>query len=196
MAAFTENGEVEAIAAGGERYVFRPSFRAMAELGNPRQIVELFYRVHEKPEAWDVIDVLRACCDDELPLDLTGYSDTKSGGIEYVDGAIPFSECVILARWLLFNGVVGNVKRRNGKGGERSNEFDPAEFVSAAMIHFGVSKSDAENMTMTEFQRAIRTKYPEQTEKLESIPTKEEYDERMRKHDETMRRYKEKVGGK
>lgn len=185
MAILTENGEVEAIAEGGERYVFRPSFFAMASLGNPREIVELFYRIHEKPMIDDVADVLRACCLSELPHDVTGYHDLKNGAIEFVAGAMPFGECVCLARWLMFNGVVG-IKKIRGRSGEKSNEFDPAEFVSAAMIHFGISRNDAEQMTMTEFQRALRMKFPEQAEKADSIPTREEYEARMRLHDEML----------
>ena len=192
MPTFTENGEVEAIAAGGERYVFRPSFRAMASLGDPQEIVRVFYRVYESPCAEDVIDVLRACCDDELPYDLTGYSDLKNGAIEFNQGAMPYGECVCLARWLMYNGIIG-LKQIRGKGGERSDRFDPAEFVSAAMIHFGLCKADAENMTMTEVQRALRLKYPEQAEREESMPSRDEYQEQMRKHAETLEKLKQKA---
>ncbi|HII3852835.1 TPA: DUF6246 family protein, partial [Pasteurella multocida] len=48
----------------------------------------------------------------------------------------------------------------------------------AARCHFGLSRADAENLTMTEFQMLIKSKYPEQ-QKKSTLFTEEEYDQIM-----------------
>ncbi len=55
---------------------------------------------------------------------------------------------------------------------KKTSEFRAADYVIAARNHFGISREEAENLTMTEFQLMLIAKYPDQ-----KGYTGEEYDD-------------------
>ncbi|MGM7948250.1 DUF6246 family protein, partial [Yersinia enterocolitica] len=55
-----------------------------------------------------------------------------------------------------------------------SNEFNAMDYINSARIHFNMSRAEAEQLTMTEFQLLLKAKYPE-----DKGFTREEYDEIM-----------------
>ena len=57
------------------------------------------------------------------------------------------------------------------ESGEATSEFRAFEYISAARNHFGMSRAEAEQLSMTEFQLLIAAKYPDQ-----KGFTKDEYD--------------------
>lgn len=157
-------GEV-GIHAGERDVVLRPSLYAMSELGDPREIVELFGQLMNDPvtEGDARMVILNACtvltlCTDEDISELTGHMGENG----FEPGSIPVVEMVILARSLMRHGVVGALPPQESRGDQPDyvSEFDARGFVAAAMAHLGVSESEAWNMTMTSLVGALRSKYP------------------------------------
>lgn len=159
MKVLTEIGEI--CVHAGRDVLLRPSLSAIASLGEPREIVEIFARVM----AGDFIDslgVLFACADEDIS-DLFGFYDPGSDSIRYVPGTAPVAHVVPLAQDLMRHGVVGVTKptpRREGAGLEYVSEFDARGYAAAAMAHLGLPERDAWNMTMTGLSAALQAKFP------------------------------------
>ncbi|MCC4288518.1 DUF6246 family protein [Vreelandella aquamarina] len=168
-------GEV-CISWGERDYLFRPTLAAMAELGEPEEIIRLLVRV-QTPGADGFIAalaVLRACHagdDDISPL--IGFFKDVRGRLRYVTGALPLQNVHVLGAKLAVAGIVGVPKPRKG-GGKPMAAFDPAEFVGAAQAHLGLSAGDAWSLTMIEFQRAMDAKFPEADSRKSEQPTEQE----------------------
>lgn len=120
--------------------------------------------------------VLTACCDRDVTT-LTGElvpGKTGRRAFVYRRGAMPVSDMVLIARSLIQHGIIGKAKVRKlqkYEGGQATSEFNAFEYISAARTHLGMSREEAEKLTMTEFQMLLAAKYPEQ-----KGFTKEEYD--------------------
>ena len=125
---------------GGRDYVLRPSFEAMARLGEPEEIVKiyavingvdaqhLFYGCMEVfcgiPN-WmtlvlnSLLDkvlsasmlVLQACCEDDLTAAIGEWCE-REGKIVYLPGIMPKEDIVTLAKELMLHGIIGNAKVR------------------------------------------------------------------------------------
>ncbi|MBZ5486900.1 hypothetical protein HW452_05110 [Halomonas aquamarina] len=160
----------------GRDWLFRPTLAAMAELGEPAEIVRLLGRI-QAPGADGFVAalaVLRACHvgdDDISPL--IGFFKDVRGRLRYVMGALPLQNIHVLGAKLAIAGIVGAPKPRKG-GGKPMAAFDPAEFVGVAQAHLGLSSAEAWAMTMIEFQRAMDAKFPESESKKAEQPTEEE----------------------
>ncbi|WP_252108842.1 MULTISPECIES: DUF6246 family protein [unclassified Halomonas] len=160
----------------GRDWLFRPTLAAMAELGEPAEIVRLLARV-QSPGADGfaaALAVLRACYanyDDISPL--IGFFKDVRGRLRYVMGALPLQNIHVLGAKLAIAGIVGAPKPRKG-GGKPMDTFDPAEFVGVAQAHLGLSSGEAWSLTMIEFQRAMDAKFPEADSKKSEQPTEEE----------------------
>lgn len=134
--------------------------------------------------------MITACCDDDVSK-LTGWMEkSKTGdyGMVWRRGLLSPEQMLIAAQWLIVHGVIGKTKvrklqREEGKG--TTSEFRAAEYIMAARNHFGISREEAENLTMTEFAMMINAKYPEQ-----KGFTREEYDAVM---DDDDRRWQEMI---
>ncbi|MBE3275829.1 hypothetical protein IMW81_28275, partial [Klebsiella pneumoniae] len=61
---------------------------------------------------------------------------------------------------------------------ETTAEFRAADYIMAARNHFGISREEAENLTMTEFSLLLNAKYPNQ-----KGFTREEFDSVMSEDD-------------
>jgi hypothetical protein len=172
-------------------YLFRPSLAAMASLGSPAEIVELFAFLHSAPtinpfyraesfRKWErsiisaSIDVLAACCADDV-TPLVGHVGSRYGS--WVSGAMPVEHMPHIARALIKHGITGDVKPKGKpKAEDYAPTFDAKEFVATAIAHLGMSADDAWQLTMTEFSAAMRSKFGAPDDKTEGL---ERHDENM-----------------
>lgn len=168
-----ECGFVRAVAPDGSEYTFTPSLARIATLGNPHEIVGLYAAIHGPQAEREAAYTLACLCDQDDPTPLIGWID--SDGLRH-PGTMPASEQVVIARHLMHHGIVGKAKPSKG-GGQYSDRFDAAEYIAAARVHLGLSSSDAEALSMTEFQMMLSMKYPESQEK--QIPSRDEYRKAM-----------------
>ena len=111
--------------------------------------------------------VLDACCLTDASI-LTGYLHPgKRGGRAFKrrKGLMPEIEMLLVAQSLITHGVIGKAKVRRlqrNETGEATKEFNIYPYISAARHHFGMSRAEAEQLTMTEFQELLAQKYPAQ----------------------------------
>lgn len=193
-------------------YFFRPSFRNMARIGEPDEIVQTFYdlcndevtpliqlaaQVYIRDEYSRLPDcvmryiqsgllnrkavmaahtVLTACCDDDIG-GLVGWmkpGKSRKRGFMWRPGTMPAPEMIIVAQNLMMHGIIGKAKVRKlqrYESNETTSEFRATDYIMAARNHFGISREEAENLTMTEFALMLNAKYPNQ-----KGFTREEYD--------------------
>lgn len=207
------------IGTDDREFFFRPSFRNMARIGEPEEIVRTFYElcnddaaqlvqraaqayIHRLPDCvlryiqsglltrtaiMAAHSVMTACCDDDIG-ELVGWmkpGKTRKRGFVWRLGCMPPENMVIVAKNLMMHGIVGKAKVRKlqrYETNETTSEFRAADYIMAARNHFGISREEAENLTMTEFALLLNAKYPNQ-----KGFTREEYDTVM---DEDDRRWK------
>ena len=186
----------------GERYVkFRPSLAAMARLGTPKEIVELFVTVCGAPlmlqphlmalpsryafeQEWvkrnrrlqfdAACCVLWACTESDDIIWLVGYTNER---YRYVRGALPLADIVGLAAGLLKHGVLGDIPPEATRGAKKEDylsEFKARDFAAAAMAHLGATEAQAWDMTMTSYIIAMRAKFPPAKD-AKKVPTDDEY---------------------
>lgn len=197
MTPYKEIGEC-LIIAGEDEYFFRPSFAAMSRIGEPQEIVQAFYDLHNdevtpliqrgveaygtipawllthvsrkeigKPAILAAMSVLTACCERDLSLLIGEIIPGKSGKWAFVwrKGAMPAVEIVLIAQSLITHGIIGKAKVRQlqrHESNQATTEFNAFEYISAARNHFGISRDEAEQLSMTEFQMMLAAKYPDQ----------------------------------
>ncbi|TDN64241.1 DUF6246 family protein [Scandinavium goeteborgense] len=131
-----------------------------------------FNRVSEKLLS-TCMQVLQACCDEDLTPVIGEWKGWKHC-VVYRPGQLPKNDIIVLAQHLLQHGVVGKAKVRQlqrHETGETTNEFKAFDYISAARNHFSMSREEASQLTMTEFQLLLAAKYPDQ-----KGFTREEYD--------------------
>ncbi len=120
--------------------------------------------------------VLSACCDDDIG-NLIGWmkpGKSRKRGFMWRQGAMPPQDMVIIAQSLMMHGIIGKAKVRKlqrHESNDPTNEFRASDYIIAARNHFNISKEEAGQLTMTEFQMMLVAKYPEQ-----KGYTREEYD--------------------
>ncbi|HEK2895933.1 TPA: hypothetical protein SMT94_000004 [Proteus mirabilis] len=125
--------------------------------------------------------VMQSCCNDECD-EIIGEWKPGKRGLVYKQGKMPISDIILIARELFTHGVIGKAKIRQLQRNESQNDFSDSflsiEYISAARAHFGMTRYDAEQLTMTEFQLMLKAKYPD-----EKGFTKEEYNAIMEEDD-------------
>ncbi|MFK8259107.1 DUF6246 family protein [Erwinia sp. AnSW2-5] len=197
MTPYKEIGEC-LITAGEDEYFFRPSFAAMSRIGEPQEIVQAFYDLHNdevtpllqrgldaygtipawllahvsrreigKPATLAAMSVLAACCERDLSRLIGEIIPGKSGKWTFVyrKGLMPAVEMVLIAQSLITHGIIGKAKVRQlqrHESNQATTEFNAFEYISAARNHFGISRDEAEQLSMTEFQMMLAAKYPDQ----------------------------------
>lgn len=118
--------------------------------------------------------VMQACCDDDVSS-LVGEWEALDTEFIYHPGQMLSRDIVTLARELAFDGIIGKsplrVLQRNEGKSSFTNEFRAVDYINSARSHFNMPRSEAEQLTMTEFQLLLKNKYPD-----EKGFTKEEYD--------------------
>lgn len=191
----TEIGEMR-ISLSDRSFFFKPSFRAMNEIGTPKEIVEVYARLNgidyvaplqhveylpfgaqmqvmktiSKPAyGRHVLSaayiVMQSCCEDDISVLIGGWKPTPRG-VRYVPGIMPVSDIIIIARNLMQHGIIGKSplkvpERLEEQGKKTTNEFHASQYIISARTHFDMTRDDAENLSMTEFQMMIKNKYPE-----------------------------------
>ncbi|ARB85981.1 MULTISPECIES: DUF6246 family protein [Yersinia] len=117
--------------------------------------------------------VMQSCCDEDV-TPLIGEWRVGKKGVIYHRGSMSTGEIILIAHTLIEHGVMGKAKIRKPQRAETNsyvNEFRAIEYINSARIHFGISRAEAELLTMTEFQLMLNAKYPDQ-----KGFTREEYD--------------------
>lgn len=191
----TEIGEMR-ISLSDRSFFFKPSFRAMNEIGTPKEIVEVYaklngidyvaplQRVEYLPfgaqmQVMKTISkpvygrhvlsaayiVMQSCCEDDISVLIGGWKPTPRG-VRYVPGIMPVSDIIIIARNLMQHGIIGKSplkvpERLEEQGKKTTNEFHASQYIISARTHFDMTRDEAENLSMTEFQMMIKNKYPE-----------------------------------
>lgn len=191
----TEIGEMR-ISLADKSFFFKSSFRAMNEIGTPKEIVEVYAKLNgidyvaplqhveylpfgaqmqvmktiSKPAyGRHVLSaayiVMQSCCEDDISVLIGGWKPTPRG-VRYVPGIMPVSDIIIIARNLMQHGIIGKSplkvpERLEEQGKKTTNEFHASQYIISARTHFDMSRDEAENLSMTEFQMMIKNKYPE-----------------------------------
>lgn len=119
--------------------------------------------------------VMQACCEEDVSMLIGGWKPTARG-VRYVPGVMPVNDIIIIARNLLDHGIIGKsplkVPQRSESQKQTTNEFNASQYIMSARTHFGMTREEAEDLSMTEFQQMIKNKYPEPPGM-----TREEYDQ-------------------
>ena len=191
----TEIGEMR-ISLSDRSFFFKPSFRAMNEIGTPKEIVEVYARLNgidyvaplqhveylpfgAQMQVMKTISkpvygrhvlsaayiVMQSCCEDDVSVLIGGWKPTPRG-VRYVPGIMPVSDIIIIARNLMEHGIIGKSplkvpERLEEQGKKTTNEFHASQYIISARTHFDMTRDEAENLSMTEFQMMIKNKYPE-----------------------------------
>lgn len=162
----TQFGEAS-LSMGGKTYLVRPSLKAIASIGRPEDIEQVMQDV------CDAFHVLRsghlpkpllisACANvleicSNIPAELLGFCVPSkiNGKLLYKAGKIPLSDIIIMANHCIKWGIQGDPKwkPKPSKTADDGRAFDPVDFVSILIDEFHLSREDAWNTTMTEFQR-------------------------------------------
>lgn len=191
----TEIGEMR-ISLSDRSFFFKPSFRAMNEIGTPKEIVEVYAKLNgidyvaplqhveclpfgAQMQVMKTISkpvygrhvlsaayiVMQSCCEDDISVLIGGWKPTPRG-VRYVPGIMPVSDIIIIARNLMEHGIIGKSplkvpERLEEQGKKTTNEFHASQYIISARTHFDMTRDEAENLSMTEFQMMIKNKYPE-----------------------------------
>ncbi|MEF4813192.1 DUF6246 family protein [Escherichia coli] len=191
----TEIGEMR-ISLSDRSFFFKPSFRAMNEIGTPKEIVEVYARLNgidyvaplqhveylpfgAQMQVMKTISkpvygrhvlsaayiVMQSCCEDDISVLIGSWKPTPRG-VRYVPGVMPVSDIIIIARNLMQHGIIGKSplkvpERLEEQGKKTTNEFHASQYIISARTHFDMTRDEAENLSMTEFQMMIKNKYPE-----------------------------------
>lgn len=191
----TEIGEMR-ISLSDRSFFFKPSFRAMNEIGTPKEIVEVYAKLNgidyvaplqhveylpfgAQMQVMKTISkpvygrhvlsaayiVMQSCCEDDVSVLIGGWKPTPRG-VRYVPGIMPVSDIIIIARNLMEHGIIGKSplkvpERLEEQGKKTTNEFHASQYIISARTHFDMTRDEAENLSMTEFQMMIKNKYPE-----------------------------------
>lgn len=191
----TEIGEMR-ISLSDRSFFFKPSFRAMNEIGTPKEIVEVYAKLNgidyvsplqhveyllfgAQMQVMKTISkpvygrhvlsaayiVMQSCCEDDISVLIGGWKPTPRG-VRYVPGIMPVSDIIIIARNLMQHGIIGKSplkvpERLEEQGKKTTNEFHASQYIISARTHFDMTRDEAENLSMTEFQMMVKNKYPE-----------------------------------
>jgi hypothetical protein len=197
-----ECGLTRAQLPDGSEWTFRPSLGRIAELGSPREIVELYAAlcggsgapvpvVGAEMQPWagawlqpwggmpDRRSQHMVAAAERILAALCDTEDvTPLTGWRDADGwhpgAMPEAEMVLIAQHLMRHGICGKARPGSGEGGGYAQEFHAAEHVAAAVAHLGVSRDEALDMSMTELQLLFEAKFPDAAKKRD-VPTEDEY---------------------
>ncbi|WP_455549563.1 DUF6246 family protein [Dryocola clanedunensis] len=141
----------------------------------PPHMLEALFRRPSDNLLTAAMHVMRCCYKGDCDLSsLIGEWKGWQDCVEYWPGELASEDIIILAQQLMQHGVIGKAKVRRlqrNETSEYSNEFNVIDYIIAARNHFGMSRDDAANLTMTEFTLLLAAKYPEQ-----KGLTKDEYD--------------------
>ena len=113
------------------------------------------------------ITVMEACSNDDLSPLIGEFRPARAKGKAFKRraGEMGDFEILLIAQSLITHGIIGKAKVRQLQRNESTTpttEFSAFEYISAARTHFGISREEAERLTMTEFTLMLAAKYPDQ----------------------------------
>lgn len=113
------------------------------------------------------LTVMEACSECDISSLIGEFRPAKAKGKPFKRraGKMGDFEILLIAQSLITHGIIGKAKVRQLQRHENSqgtSEFSAFEYISAARNHFGISREEAERLTMTEFQHMLNAKYPDQ----------------------------------
>ena len=153
--------------------------RANAVYGHvPAWLIEHIRRCnYGKRALMAAMTVMEACCESDLSALIGEFRPARTKGRPFKRrmGLMGDFELLLIAQSLITHGIIGKAKVRQlqrHESGKATTEFNAFDYVSAARNHFSMTRSEAEQLTMTEFQHMLAAKYPDQ-----KGFTREEYDQ-------------------
>lgn len=174
---------MRAVAADGTEYTFLPSFARIASLGGPKEIVGLYAGLHGPRAAQDAAYVLATLCEQDDPTPLIGGvvidPNNPEAPARIIPAAMPEGEQIAIALHLMQHGTIGTAKPNQKSSGGYSDSFKASEYIAAACVHLGLTRADAEQLSMTEFQTMFEMKFPSKADGKRDVPTREEYQASM-----------------
>ncbi len=195
----TEIGEI-GINDGEKTYILKPSFKNIAEIGSPKEIIKImrdlagieykpelasvgFYNDIYKKDLFETARNVLDCCG--YTGDLMGYYS----GLRYNAGKMPYNDVIIIAAALMQAGTIGKPTKRQGQKKQDIEEFNTDDLVLMACKNLNISKAEAENLTLIQLQSALDLLYPVTEEKIAGSNVKSgDYDTAMAKAKEMMKR--------
>lgn len=161
-----------AVDINNQRFEFKPSLRAMSRLADAVELMQIYKALHSRYTKSTTLismsqDVLLTCVD--KPKDFERYTV----GVSYAKDhrgkphfksklAISINDQIQVAAALMRHGIAGVNRPKNSLQGEGvpMKEFDVYRFVADAKHHFGVSLTEAWEMTMSEFYYHLAAAFP------------------------------------
>lgn len=108
--------------------------------------------------------IMQCCCEDDISVLIGSWKPTPRG-VKYIPGVMPVSDIITIARNLIEHGVIGKsplkVPQRSESQAKTTSEFNISQYIISARTHFGISREEAEDLSMTEFQQMVKNKFPE-----------------------------------
>lgn len=182
-ALLSEIGHVRVELSNGSELTFIPSLARIAEIGDGGEIIGYFADLHDERPGRAIRAarrVLMCLCKEgpEAALVYTGWvqlpADPSEKEITF-PGLVSEAEACGLARHLMLHGLTGKARpgKRNEVRGKYAETFSVADHVAATMIHLGRSRDEVLDMTMSEIQNLVETKFPDT--KRKDLPSRDEY---------------------
>lgn len=171
------SGEI-AIIDEGERFTFRPSFRALDNLHNDHNVFDLWSDLQKGNKerqlfcAQTIFEyfLIDRHVDELTPL-MGAYIklEDDEGEIELVwrDGTMPEADQVIIAFSLLKNAIQGKSsvkaakKSDNESHGAEAELFNVMDYVWSAQKNLGLSMEESWSLTMHEFMSGMKNHHPD-----------------------------------
>lgn len=113
------------------------------------------------------LSVMEACSESDLSSLIGEFRPAKAKGKAFKrrPGMMSDFDILLIAQSLITHGIIGKAKVRQlqrHESGQATTEFRAFDYISAARNHFGISRAEAEQLSMTEFQIMLNAKYPDQ----------------------------------
>lgn len=177
-----EHGFTLATLDDGTEFSFTPSLGRVAQHGTPREIVELYARLHGPGAASAAREVLATFFDqsqsalprligkpyaaEPLPLHRVRGAPPP----RWKPGAMPDAHQVAMARHLMQHAISGVPRpgRDDDERGEYATEFHASQHIAAARVHLGLSEAEAEACSMSQLQQLFDAKFPPDEERKRS----------------------------
>lgn len=181
----TEIGEFS-LKIGEKQFKLLPSLRNIATLASATRIITMYEMIHSpKVPNWIRLEIgreiLLACSDKEnIDKHLIKCRNQKP---HLNKNKISINDQIVVAAALMRHGIAG-VNRPEYAGTKSSKKkavtkFDVNSIVADAMIHFGLSKAEALDLTMSEFCHLLAAKFPPETSK-EDTPSIDDHKAAMK----------------
>ena len=170
-----------------QEFTLTPTLKNMAKLANSTDLLDIYKTIHDRFIS-DYVrielgrEILKACSDNP---DIDKYLiKCKNKEPQPTDNTISINDQVIVAAALMRHGIAG-VNRPEYAGSKEktkaADKFDVNKIVADAMIHFGLSKGEALNLTMSEFCYLLAAKFPpESATKQNNSPSLDDHKAAMK----------------